>query len=199
LAEAAKAIEAAPDNSRGYRMRGSVYSDKGSYAEARVDYDKAIGLEPHSAPAYAMRASFFKRTGEYQKALSDLLEAHRLSPTRSEINNELAWYLATCPDPTVRDGTKACEYVDRALEMFPVSPPTWDTCAAVLAELSDFDEAVKWEQRYLESKNLTETQRKRGQARLALYRAHQPYRVANENDFDPDQLGGSTSPAPPRK
>jgi hypothetical protein len=63
-----------------------------------------------------------------------------------------------------------------ALEMAPNEPALLDTEAAVCAELGRYDEAVKWETRYLTSKIPTAEQRKRGETRLKLYKSGQPFR-----------------------
>ena len=58
----------------------------------------------------------------------------------------------------------------------PNEPRIWDTQAAVCAELGRFEEAVKWQKRYLGLKSLTTEQRKNGQERLSLYQQRQAYR-----------------------
>jgi hypothetical protein len=64
----------------------------------------------------------------------------------------------------------------QALELLPNEPRLWDTQAAVSAELGRFEEAVKWERRYLEVKTLTTEQRKNGRERLNLYQKREAYR-----------------------
>jgi hypothetical protein len=50
-----------------------------------------------------------------------------------------------------------------------------DTLAAAYAEIGDYDNAIKWETKYLESLSLSPSDASDGQARLALYQSHQPY------------------------
>jgi len=88
----------------------------------------------------------------------------------------LAWLLATCPDSTVRNRAKATEYVSRALKLDPHQWHVWDTRAAVFAENGDFGNAVQWEERCLEQKDLSEAERGKVKERLAFYRARKPYR-----------------------
>jgi hypothetical protein len=66
--------------------------------------------------------------------------------------------------------------MNEALRLMPNNPSLWDTQAAVCAELGHFEEAVKWEKRYLAAKKLTAEQRKNGLERLNLYEKRQPYR-----------------------
>ena len=102
--------------------------------------------------------------------------------------NQLAWVLATCPDDNVRDARKAKEAADRAFSLEPKEPTIWDTRAAAFAEGGDFKNAVKWEQRFIDSAEILPKERDRGAARLALYRAHQTCR-----EIPP--LGGSATRA----
>jgi len=88
----------------------------------------------------------------------------------------LAWLLATCPDPTIRDGAKATEYVERALQLAPDRWDIWDTRAAVFAENGEFENAVSWEERCLQRNDLSEEQQRRASERLSLYRSAKPYR-----------------------
>ena len=76
-------------------------------------------------------------------------------PKSSAPFNSLAWLLATCPDSTVRDGGKAAGYIDQALELEPDRWTIWDTRAAVSAENGDFKDAITWEERCLNRKDLS--------------------------------------------
>ena len=79
-------------------------------------------------------------------------------------------------DDKIRDGAKAAEAIKEAIELMPNEGRIWDTQAAVCAEQGQFDEAVKWEKRYLGLKLLTSEQRKDAQRRLEFYQKRQPYR-----------------------
>ena len=97
-------------------------------------------------------------------------------PKSSAPFNSLAWLLATCPDSTVRDGRKAAGYINQALELEPDRWTIWDTRAAVSAENGDFKDAITWEERCLNRKDLSTEERHRATKRLELYRAGKPYR-----------------------
>src|SRR5437899_11071343 len=99
-----------------------------------------------------------------------------LSYADARIFTSVACLLVTCPDPTVRDGAQATEYIDRALQLAPDQWQSWDTRAAVFAENGDFENAVSWEERCLQRNDLSDEQRRRASERLALYRAGKPYR-----------------------
>lgn len=90
--------------------------------------------------------------------------------------NNLAWLLATAAEDKVRDGARAEEAMKKALEMMPNEPALLDTEAAVCAELGRYEEAVKWQTRFLASKTLTAEQRQRGEQRRSLYQSGLPFR-----------------------
>ncbi len=95
---------------------------------------------------------------------------------RFEIINNLAWTLATCPDASLRDGKAALNYALRACQVSNwQNAAAIDTLAAAYAETGDFDNAVKYENKYLTSLSLSTSDAAEGEARLALYQAHQPY------------------------
>ena len=109
----------------------------------------------------------FNETGPLRSPLGLVLQQSRLAPFDAD-------------EDEIRDGKRAEEVIEQATELMPNQPALWDTRAAVCAELGRFDEAVKWQRRYLTSKELTEEQRKNGQHRLELYQQAKPYRQAPE-------------------
>lgn len=178
IADADRATQINPRDLEGYYQRGFAHERRESYDKAIQDFTEAIKLVPGDTQSLQGRAIAFARKGKYHEAAADLMRASELDPRAAEIFNSLAWLLSTCPDPTIRDGTKATEYINQALRLSPNQIPFWDTRAAVFAENSDFQNAIEWEERYLQGKDLSETQRRKGTERLALYHAGKPYREA---------------------
>ncbi len=112
----------------------------------------------------------------YRQSMIDLQEASKLDPNNAFLLNKYAWLLATAPDEKARNGKKAVEVALKACELtkYDIAADV-DTLAAAYAEIGDFDNAVKWENKYLASLSLTPSDASDGQARLALYQAHKPY------------------------
>ena len=128
--------------------------------------------------AYLQLNNYYEAVGDVTEGLKLLTSAPgiKLTSADARIFNSVAWLLATCPDPSVRDGARATEYIDRALQLAPDQWESWDTRAAVFAENGDFENAVSWEERCLQRNDLSDEQRRRASERLALYRAGKPYR-----------------------
>jgi len=97
-----------------------------------------------------------------------------------EAYSNLAWLLAVCPDAKVRNGKKAIEYAKKACELSEWETPSWfGALAAAYAEAGDFDNAVKWQTKYLDanypnSSPSNDTPEKARQ-RLGLYEQKKPY------------------------
>lgn len=180
MADASELIRQHPNRAAGYTLRAGFYNDKHDYQKAIADGNRALQIEPRNiaacSDAHLVRAGAFLYLKRYNQAVADLLEAVKVDPKSTDAFNSLAWLLATCPDSTVRNGTKATEYISRALQLDPNKWALWDTRAAVFAENGDFENAAKWEERCLQRKDLSEAERHKATERLALYRARKPYR-----------------------
>lgn len=115
----------------------------------------------------------------YRQGFADLAHGQQLEANNSEVLNALAWLKATCADAAYRDPKQA---VRIATELCQRS--SWkngdfiDMLAAAYAEQTDFEQAVKQQERALQLTAGPSKKRERMQARLRLYQARQPYREA---------------------
>jgi len=105
----------------------------------------------------------------YRKALADGYET-------PAVLNQLAWYLSTDPDPSVRDPAAAMLYANRLCSGKPTAGQI-DTCAAAAARQGDFELAVDLQTKALD-KVSGEATKARMRERLALYRTRRPYTQA---------------------
>jgi tetratricopeptide (TPR) repeat protein len=162
--------------------RGFAYNQLKKYELGIADLTVAIEDKPKEAEAYFYRADAFYKTRNYARAIDDLQMLETLSSDRMvDASNGLAWIFAACPEDQFRDGDKAADYIDRALEERPNDPGFWDTCAAVLAENDEFENAIEWEQACLDSTEAPEAMRHDFEKRLSLYQQHLPYRDEPES------------------
>ena len=192
-------IAADPSDDVPYYGRGQAYSRQKKYHLALTDLDVAIRLKPENLDAYNERGYVLENINKYEQALEDFKKVENANKNdKRGTRNNLAWLLATCPDDRVRDAGKAAEFIDEALQSHPDDAPIWDTCAAVFAEMGDFEDAVEWEQAYLDRQDLSGDQRGPGKQRLALYKANKPYRQQPEQTAL-SAVTVSTTPAQPEK
>jgi tetratricopeptide (TPR) repeat protein len=66
-------------------------------------------------------------TGRLDEAIVACRAAIRLRPHSAEAHNNLARFLATCPDPKVRDPVWAVELARKAIELAPQQSENWNT------------------------------------------------------------------------
>jgi len=144
-----------------HRGRGSAYAGMGEFAEAIEDYDRAIELSPYCASfispskSYAFvvnvdgcaalffhRGAAHRKLGDYGRAIEDLESAIAICPEKHVAYTDLAWLLATCPDPTFRNGTRAIE-VARKAKTLEANPKTIATLAAAYAAAGIYREAAE--------------------------------------------------------
>jgi eukaryotic-like serine/threonine-protein kinase len=113
-----KALELDPDYAGANRALGNLLRAKGDLTGAIIAYRKVITLKPDDAVAHDTLGNLLRTTGDLVDAISCLEKANELSPTGPHCNG-LAWLLATCPDPKLRDPQRAVALARKAVELAP--------------------------------------------------------------------------------
>jgi tetratricopeptide (TPR) repeat protein len=76
-----KAIEMDPDNSHGYEVRASAYSDLGEFGPAFDDIDKGLAMNPEDLGSfYGTRGKIYQKAGDDRKAIDEYTKAIDLYP-----------------------------------------------------------------------------------------------------------------------
>ena len=157
-----------------YTGRGSAHFGKGDLDKAIADYVEAIRLSPKSAETHLERGYVYEMNRDFEKAVADYTETVRLDPQSLDAHNALAWLLATCPEPAVRDGRRALDHAQKAVALAK-DANTLDTLAAAWAECGDFEAASRWQSKAIELEPSAD-QLEEFQERLGLYEERTPYR-----------------------
>jgi tetratricopeptide (TPR) repeat protein len=170
-----EAINIRPNDAWVFNDRGVAYYRQQKYDQALADFSEAIRLSPKFEEAYSYRIKTYSRLKDYEKAEADINEVLRLDPTSAKNFNNVAWLLATSPDPKLRNGKRAAELAQKAKDLAKANMWIYyDTLAAAMAETGDFEAAVRWQERALDDPALKDDPGAR--QRLELYRMKQPYR-----------------------
>jgi len=176
-ADFSEAIRGDPRFALAYIGRGKAWKEAGDHDRAIEDYGEAIRLEPGASEAYYDRGSAWYAKHEYARALADFTEVIRLEPFHSGAYGGAAWLLASAPDAALRDGSRAVEFATRACEITGwTNPYLIQTLAIAYAEASDYPQATHWMEKALGFPEFAEQSGEEARARLALFRANQPYR-----------------------
>jgi TonB family protein len=190
ISDLSQAIRLLPNDLDAYAARAKAYAKLGDHERAVADAKLAVKLRPTTeiylqrAHDFELRATAYKVMGQSELALRDLRESVRLAPNYAGGHEALAWFLATCPEERVRNGTDAVSSAMKACEISHWTDSGYiDTLAAAYAEVGDFEQATKYEQQSLNDPSLAQKARMEREERLQLYKLRKPYR---------DRLDGST-------
>jgi Tfp pilus assembly protein PilF len=180
IADFSRAIQLAPSDLSTYAPRAYAQARRHDHARALVDARVAIKLKPGAIPLartvdLGLRGTAYRVTGQLELAMRDFREAVRLMPNAAAANDNLAWFLATCPEERFRNGTEA---VSAAKRVCAIShwKSGYDILATAYAQAADFDQAVKYEKQALNDSSLAPKEREEREERLALFQQQKPYR-----------------------
>jgi tetratricopeptide (TPR) repeat protein len=178
IPEFEKALEIDPDNAKFHYNFANIYFSQGNWDEAINQYQQALKQMPDSIHAHYQLGLALQCRGHFAAAIEQFQKVVELNPLHITAQNNLAWLLATCPEASLRNGQKAVELAQQAVQLSGgTSPQILDTLAAAYAESGRFPEAVKTARRASDlsvaqnNKALTEVI----QNQLKLFESHSPY------------------------
>jgi tetratricopeptide (TPR) repeat protein len=146
--------------------------------EALAHYQKTLELQPGNADAHANLGSALLEKGRVQDAIAQYREALALAPENITAQSNLAWLLATCSDPSLRNGSEAVLLAETASRLSGGNRPLiLRILAAAYAETGRFADAIETAQQALrlagagDNTILVNALRKE----IALYQSGLPY------------------------
>ncbi len=178
LAHYAEIARREPDDPRAAGHYGLALLRAGRFSEARDQLERALAGHAGVAELHAGMALASSQLGDFERAVRHGREALRLDATLASAANNLAWILATSPDPRARDPEEAIRIMRRLLGGAQrASSAHLDTLAAAYAAAGRFPEAIETAARAealaREARRWEEAEQIR--ARLARYRAGEPW------------------------
>jgi protein O-mannosyl-transferase len=172
-------LQLQPDYAEAHFNLGIALDQTGRTDEAIEHFQKTLALNPNFAEAHFRLGNAFSQKGQLAEAITEFQKALQFTPGDPAIQNNLAWLLATCPQASLRNGTKAVELARQASELTGGKSPAFlDTLAAAYAEAGQFSEAVKTAQDALRLAEAQTNTVLTGELKseLKLYQAGGPYR-----------------------
>jgi tetratricopeptide (TPR) repeat protein len=174
-----RALESNPGLLNARDNLGLALMNRGMIDEAIAQWQVILGINPGSVAALVNLGNAYLLQGKHKEALAQWREACRLEPDRIPILDNIAWMLATCPDPRVRNGAEAVKLAERAVELSRANDlVALDALGAAYAEVGRFAEAAEAARRALglaarsDERPLIEALK----GRIALYAANKPFR-----------------------
>jgi tetratricopeptide (TPR) repeat protein len=140
-------------------IRAQIFRKEGKYDLAIQDCNEALRQYPGLVEASLLRASIKVRLGKYAEALKEfnyLISLHPRPVTLARALSDRAWFYATCPDSSFRNGQQAVKDAKAACSIMQWKDEDMiDTLAAAYAEAGDFDSAVQYVSQALAMKGIS--------------------------------------------
>jgi len=174
-----RAIALDPRLAAAHNALGSALGSQGQVREAIREFRETLRLQPDNEEAHNNLGLALRMTGERDQALAEFTAALARKPDWPGPMSEIAWILATHPDPARRDPAKAVGLAERAADLTGRRQPViLDTLAAAYAASGEFERAAATAQ---EAASLAAAAGATAlssdiEGRLALYRQKKPYR-----------------------
>ena len=172
--EQAVALEKSADL---YHSIAVVLDELGRLDEAIAAYRQALDLDPRAVSSRNNLGLMLCQKKQYGDALTVWRAGLALDPEEPHLIYNMAWWLATCPDPAVRNGKEAIEWAEKLNGGAAGNAQFTDVLAAAYAAAGRFEEAVQT------AKKAVAQARAAGadplasaiERRLALYAKSKPY------------------------
>ena len=112
-----KALEIEPDSAEANYNLGMALASQGRFDEAIVCYRRALQAEPDDAKIHYNLAKAYQTQGDADEAVNHYRQALRFAPDWLLPMKDIAWILATHPDPKVHNAGEAIRLAERAAEL----------------------------------------------------------------------------------
>jgi Flp pilus assembly protein TadD len=170
-------LQADPKNAKAIEGLGYALVMQSRLDEAKARFLESMQLDPKYADAHLHYAICLSAQRRAREAMMEYRKALELDDQLSLACNNLAWMLASHPDPQIRNGREAVELAERACRLTNNERPFYlGTLAAAYAEAGRFNDAIATAEkaRDLARKAGLEKVAERNEQLLELYRAGQP-------------------------
>jgi Flp pilus assembly protein TadD/serine/threonine protein kinase len=153
IESAKRAVQLAPHEWNYWNTLGVAYLNGGQLDAAENSLREAIRLKPDWPPAHHNLRLILQAKGRLHEAIAEFNKEIELDPKNAGNHNELAWLLATWPDPKVRDPQRAVALAKKAIKLSPSSRNYWNTLGAAHYRGGDWKAAALALKKSMELRN----------------------------------------------
>ncbi|MCK5381906.1 MAG: tetratricopeptide repeat protein [Candidatus Latescibacteria bacterium] len=176
-----EALRIRPDYANAHNNLGVALARQGHAKEAVVHLREALRIQPNATRAWDnLGILLMMGRKSFGASIRVLREASAYAPDHLSVTINLAYLLAACPEPNLRNGKEAVQLAERVCQATAYkNPQALDALAAAYAETGRFDEAVQKAEQALQIAGASGHDKlgKQIQARRNLYKAHRKYRL----------------------
>jgi tetratricopeptide (TPR) repeat protein len=161
-------------------VRAEIFAREGKYELAIQDCNEALRQNRYFIDAALLRANInvaLRKYAEASKEFNSLIAMRPPTVILARALSERAWFQATCPEASFRNGQQAVKDAKAACSIVAWKDEDMiDTLAVAYAETGDFDSAVRYAQQALAIKDISPRVVKKIQGHIVLFQRHQPIR-----------------------
>jgi tetratricopeptide (TPR) repeat protein len=176
-----RALQIDPSHAPSHYNLGMMLGRMGEKAGAMAEFERVLDLLPDHAATHFKLGKMLDDQGKTSAAIAHYRKAIENGFDNATLYNNLAWLLATSPEPSLRNAAEAVKQAERANQLSGGRQLTiLDTLAAAYAEAGRFPEALATARKALE---LAESAHDRAlidvlRSHIALYEARRPFHGA---------------------
>ena len=175
-----KALEITPDDPDALKKMADLKMRMGQVAEAAAAYRRSLAVRPSAKAQFAL-ANALVVQGDAAAGVEHFREALQIQPDMLPATNNLAWILATWPEPAQRNGEEAVRLAEEMCQVLDhPSPSMLSTLAASYAEAGRYADAVSTLEKAIQLASQSNKSKllRQWHDQLVLYKAGRPYRMA---------------------
>jgi tetratricopeptide (TPR) repeat protein/serine/threonine protein kinase len=138
IASYRKVLELDPKDARAHNGLGGVLANQGKPDAALAHFRKAHELNPKDAVIHTNLCRVLNQQGRFGEVIAVYKKVLELDPGNTDVRNDLAWALATCPDLRQRNATEAVKLAEAAVRQAPRDGNVWNTLGVARYRAGDW-------------------------------------------------------------
>ena len=132
-----------PDDALAHYLLARAHSRERRWEGAAAHFSRVLALKATFPEVLVNRGAAYQALGRWAEAVADYSRAIERNPNDADTHNNLAWLLAVCPDPAIRDAAEAVRLAKAAVALKPGAGIFWNTLGVAHYRTRSWDAAVE--------------------------------------------------------